>query len=82
MFYQSSHVFENLRSELTEKLNYDLLLFRKIEKLNSLKFSFTVPFCFENVVEFPRTVSAFFDLEKFQLDMEWHRDYLKGFTSK
>ena len=82
MFYQSSQVIENFRSELTEKLNYDFLLFRKIEKLNSLKFSFTVPFYFENVVEFSSTFSAFFDLEKFQLDMEWHRDYLEGFTLK
>ena len=82
MFYHSSHVFENLRFQLTEKLNYDLLLFRKIEKLNSLKVLLMVPFCFENVVEFFIAVSAFFDLEKFELDMEWHRDYLKGFTLK
>ena len=74
MFYQSSQVIETFRSEITEKPNYESLLFLKIEKLNSLENSFTVPFCFENVVRFSSTFSAFFDLEKFQLDMEWHCD--------
>ena len=80
-----SELTSNWKSSLLiywKAYNYDFLLFRKIEKLNCLKFASRCHSISKMLLNFLVRFLFFFYFEVFQLDMEWHRDYLKGFTLK